>query len=114
MGQPAAGFERYERIGETITFEVADDATPEPFDARKARARCLPLMDQVAAAAFYEGRDIDDVECERYVEVGDSADGPWRLARIEVAVHEAESAPGRPVSMRSVRVCGTIQLVDRL
>lgn len=114
MGHPAARFERFERNGETIAFEVADAATPEPFDARKARARCLPLMDQVASAAFYEGRDLDDVECERWVEIGDSTEGPWRLARIEVAVRETESTPARPICMRSVRVRGTIQLVDRL
>lgn len=114
MGHPSAGFERYERIGETIAFELAQDAAPEPFDARRARARCLPLMDHVAAAALYEGRDIDDIECERWVEIGDSLQGPWRLALIEVAVRETESMPARQLFLRTVRVRGTIQLVDRL
>lgn len=120
MGHPAAGFERYERIGETVAFEVADGAAVEPFDARRARARCLPLMDRVAAAALYEGRDIDDVECERWVEIGDSADGPWRSLPLETMARKVERTPGldsartQPLFLRAVRVRGTIHLTDQL
>ncbi len=120
MGHPATGFVRYERIGETIAFEVADDSAIEPFDARRARARCLPLMDRVASAALYEGRDIDDIECERWVEIGESTGGPWRTLPLETVAREVdanprlESARTQPVFLRAVRVRGTIQLTDQL
>ncbi|QDV91696.1 hypothetical protein RAS2_28000 [Phycisphaerae bacterium RAS2] len=126
MGHPAAGFERYERLGESVAFDMADDAAIETFDARRARARCLPLMDRVAAAALCEGRDIDDIECERWVEIGESTAGPWRAVPLETVARELNSSPelrtaedvesagAQMLFLRAVRVRGTIHLTDRL